>query len=355
MKISTPGRICLFGEHQDYLGLPIIASAISKRISIEGSKRNDKFINIDMPDLNTSDSFEIAEQLSYKLERDYLRSSFNIMLRQGFSFSNGFDCVVHGDIPINSGTSSSSALIVSWINFLSRMSDQAIELTQEKIAELAYQSEVLEFTEPGGMMDHYSTSVGNLIWLESVPKINLKKMTSKLGAFVLGNSKEPKDTKDILARVKVGVINIVNEIAKKHPEFSLQTIQNSDLSKYQNELSSDQFSLLKGTVRNRDITYQAYKQLTQSTIDHNKIGELMNEHQAVLRDVCRISTNKIDRMIDGALNAGALGAKINGSGGGGCMFAYAPENTERVVEAVKSISGEAWIIKIDEGTKVEVF
>ncbi|HAO48430.1 MAG TPA: GHMP kinase, partial [Runella sp.] len=41
MKISTPGRICLFGEHQDYLGLPVVAAAISRRISIEGGKSSD--------------------------------------------------------------------------------------------------------------------------------------------------------------------------------------------------------------------------------------------------------------------------------------------------------------------------
>ena len=46
LKISTPGRVCLFGEHQDYLQLPIVACAISLRISIEGTRRNDKLINI---------------------------------------------------------------------------------------------------------------------------------------------------------------------------------------------------------------------------------------------------------------------------------------------------------------------
>ena len=36
MHISTPGRICLFGEHQDYLGLPVIAMAISLRANLKG-------------------------------------------------------------------------------------------------------------------------------------------------------------------------------------------------------------------------------------------------------------------------------------------------------------------------------
>ena len=46
MKIITPGRICLFGEHQDYLGLPVIALAISLRSSITATKRRDKKIII---------------------------------------------------------------------------------------------------------------------------------------------------------------------------------------------------------------------------------------------------------------------------------------------------------------------
>ena len=57
-------------------------------------------------------------------------------------------------------------------------------------------------------------------------------------------------------------------------------------------------------------------------------------------------------MMDAAQNAGALGGKINGSGGGGCMFAYAPENPEPVAEAIESVGGKAYIIHSDEGTKV---
>ncbi len=35
------------------------------------------------------------------------------------------------------------------------------------------------------------------------------------------------------------------------------------------------------------------------------------------------------------LDAGAYGAKINGSGGGGCMFAYAPASPEKVKAAIE--------------------
>jgi galactokinase len=81
-----------------------------------------------------------------------------------------------------------------------------------------------------------------------------------------------------------------------------------------------------------------------------KLGSLLNEHQVNLREHKRISTPKIDRMIEGALEAGALGAKINGSGGGGCMFAYAPKDPEKVVAAIEKEGGKAYIITVDKGT-----
>jgi galactokinase len=107
--------------------------------------------------------------------------------------------------------------------------------------------------------------------------------------------------------------------------------------------------LLEGTLRNRDITLEAKSLLSWDVPDGRAVGSLMNEHQSVLRDVLGISTPKIDRMIDAALAAGALGAKINGSGGGGCMFAYAPDSPERVAEAIELEGGTATIMRVDRG------
>lgn len=57
----------------------------------------------------------------------------------------------------------------------------------------------------------------------------------------------------------------------------------------------------------------------------------------------------IDRVLETALNAGALGGKINGSGGGDCMFAYAPGHAGAGAEAIERQGGAAYIIRADEG------
>ena len=354
LKISTPGRVCLFGEHQDYLHLPVVAAAISLRISIIGKRRNDNMVNISLPNISSNESFNIADPVVYTEERDYFKSSYKVLLRNSFTFSSGFECTVDGKIPINAGTSSSSALIVTWINFLARMSDQAVILPPKQLARYAYEAEVLEFSEPGGMMDQYSTSFGGIISIDFFPDTNVTKFDTKLKTFVLGNSHQPKDTKYILSNVKYRILSVDKKLRNMDSKFSLLDVKLDDLNQFKNYLTNSEFILLEGTINNRDITKIARIELSKINPDHKIIGNLLNEHQEVLRDVLGISTPKIDRMIEAALNAGAYGAKINGSGGGGCMFAYTPEDSEEVKTAIEGCSGEAFIIISDTGSREDL-
>ena len=85
MEISTPGRICLFGEHQDYLGLPIIAMAISLRSYIKGDKATNKQVTIRKPDLDHTESF-FLDDLEYDNPRDYFKSGIKVCMNEGLSF-----------------------------------------------------------------------------------------------------------------------------------------------------------------------------------------------------------------------------------------------------------------------------
>ncbi len=353
IKVSTPGRICLFGEHQDYLGLPVIAAAISRRVSIEGSTKNEAKATIHLPNINRSLHFDIFPEMPYQSKRDYFRSALNILQRKGFTFKNGINCTVDGNIPINSGTSSSSALLVNWIHFLSRIADNPKPLSPEEIAEIAYRAEVVEFKEAGGMMDHYSTACGNIIYLQSTPIIKVENLKPKLGTFVLGDSREPKDTVGLIKRVKGGVLVALEKIKKEFPNFSLFTANFNDLSNFKHLLTFEEQELISGNIDNHRILNKALNLLKSDNFEDNLLGELLNHHQFNLRENLKISTPKIDKMIQASLDAGALGGKINGSGGGGCMFVYAPENPEKVAQAIENQGGKAYIITVDEGTRLE--
>ena len=347
MEITTPGRICLFGEHSDYLRLPIIAMAISLRAKISGQKRTDNQVIIYQPDINETETFSLKD-LRYTKPRDYFKSCIKTCQNEGLVFSSGFECEVSSEIPIRAGASSSSAINVSWIHFLSKMADNPIEWTQEKIGELTYQAESTEFNEPGGMMDQYTTAMGHIIHLESEPHISIQSLNPELGSFVLGDSEQPKDTMGILKRLNDSRVEILNTLRAKNPTINIHTMNNdTNLS----DLNKEQRKMYKGTVQNRNLLRKALVELKKNKPNYQLIGTLLTELHVVLRDIFYISTPKIESMLEAALSAGALGGKITGSGGGGCMFAYAPAHPEKVAEAIEQAGGKAYIVHSDNGTR----
>ena len=348
MIVSSPGRICLFGEHQDYLGLPVIAASISLRVTIEGQPREDMIVTVDLPDVGGEETFSMEGDLAYTKAADYFKSGINTMRKDGFTFSNGCDCLVKGNIPVQAGTSSSSAMVVSWINFLSAMSDQAEELEASVLADLAYRAEVQEFDEAGGMMDHYTSAVGGVVYIASEPEMVVEKLSCRLGSFVLGDSLEKKDTQAVLSRSKERVIDLVFKIQSENRDFSLHTAISHEVTEIEN-LSEEEMTLLTETFLNRDITSEGLDLLNED-INEIRLGDLLNRQHAILRDTLGVSTDKIETMLEAAIGAGAHGGKINGSGGGGCMFAYAPDSAEEVAAAIKQAGGKAYIVHVDKGS-----
>ena len=202
LNVSAPGRLCLLGEHQDYFGLSIIAGAIDRRISISGTPRADSLLSISCPDIDERDEFDPHEVLPYDKERDYLRSTVNVLRRTGLDFPSGRDIVIRGNIPINSGTASSSALVVAWVRFLLENGEDARAADPAAVAELAFDSEVAEFGEPGGKMDHYASAFGGIVSIHFGDKMRFEQLNNPLKTFVLADSMQRKNTTGTLGFIK---------------------------------------------------------------------------------------------------------------------------------------------------------
>jgi len=353
LQVSSPGRICLFGEHQDYLGLAIIAAAVDLRITISGRRRSDKKFVIELPDIGEREEFSSDQEIPYAKKRDYLKSAVNIHRRQGLPLT-GWDCLVRGTIPINAGTSSSSALVVAWNKFLLEAAGDERAKIPEEIAELGYLTEVAEFKEPGGRMDHYTSALGGAVWIQFDEPMKLKRLENPLQTFVLANSREKKDTTGTLGFIKSHVLEGVARIRGHIPGFNLKSPMTQDVLAEIERLEADDRRLLHGSLMTRDLTREGVELFQARPFDHQKFGALLTAQHTILRDNLRISTPKIERMMHAALDAGAFGAKINGSGGGGCMFAYAPVDPDKVAAAVEREGGQPFIVRVDEGVRREV-
>ena len=109
----------------------------------------------------------------------------------------------------------------------------------------------------------------------------------------------------------------------------------------------------EGAIKNHHYTKLALKEFQKPTLDLKKIGELMNAHHVVLRDLLKITVPRIDAMINAALKAGAYGAKIVGSGGGGSIVVLAePGNEAPIVDAILAAGAiQAYTVTVDPGVR----
>jgi galactokinase len=356
LRVSAPGRLCLFGEHQDFLDLSVIALAIDLDITITAAPAGNGSLRLRLPDIGQEDLFSV-EGREYRHARDYLPAVVRVLRAEGYELP-GLEATVRGTIPINSGTSSSSALVVAWTALLlAAATGESPE--PATVARLAHRAEVLEFSEPGGMMDHYTSAVGGLLHIDCGEPLALTPLPAALDGFVLADSLVRKETTAMLLRTRVFVREAVALLRAQYPDFDLRRTPWEEISDYADRLPERQRRPLRAQFINRDLCQSARALLESGAVDRRsedreRLGEMLTEHQAQLRDGIEISHPRLDALLEAAVAAGALGGKLNGSGGGGAIFVYAPGRQTEVAAALARAGGKPFIVSPRGGVTVEI-
>ena len=332
------------------MGFPVIAAAIDLTIHIEGEIGEGDRIALKLLDMNESIAFS-TRRFTYTREKDYFKGAVRVLQRKGLFSEKSIRAEVSGTIPIQAGTSSSSALVVAWIGFLlqSTGDPRGCLKDREAVGELAYLSEVEEFNESGGRMDQYTSAIGGIVHIDFRAGTTASPLPVHLREFVLGDSLQPKDTQRTLKRIRDGQESGLEEL-RGHLRFDDPfTLKYPDVEHDLSKVSAARRPYARAVLLNHWITDQAESELLKNGPRTARLIDLMNLHHRTLRDDLNISTKKIESMIEAAMNAGALAAKINGSGEGGCMFALCPGKQEEVADAIRRAGGEAYVINIGSG------
>ena len=89
IKVQAPARICFFGDHQDYLNLPVIAGTINRFIHIEGELINEKSYSIHLVDIEEFRTIDLNNKIKKIQNGDYLLSVLEVLKKAGFFFNQG--------------------------------------------------------------------------------------------------------------------------------------------------------------------------------------------------------------------------------------------------------------------------
>ena len=297
---SAPGKIFLFGEHAVVYGKTAIACAIDLRAYVTVDAASSVQMkgpggNIDLNPRKHPYIYAVVEKF------------------KELTTVTGVSIDIHSDIPVGSGLGSSAAVTIATIKALDAF--YRTNLSLDEIAVMGHQVET-EVQGRASPTDTFVSTFGGMVQIPDRRKLGFYDML-----IVVGNTGKFSSTRKIVSNVAA--------LRERHPAVIGQIMDTiSDISKTGIEyIRADDF---------------------------HTVGELMNINQGLL-DSIGVGSKELSELIYASRKAGALGSKITGAGGGGCMIALCEhKNLSRVAHSIKRAGGDSFICRTSSsGVRIE--
>jgi mevalonate kinase len=320
---SAPAKVILFGEHFVVYGEPAIVSAIDKRAYANAELRNDKRLYLRSVNLNLAGCFENgffkveqgdAKEAQLKLEP--LKRVVEKVL-EIYGENIGLNIEVSSTVPVAAGLGSSAAVAAAVAAAVGALLN--LKMSKEDVFRISFEAEKIVHGTPSGVDPTISTFGGSLVFQKDT---GFKPLDVKADIpLVIGDTGVSRSTRVQVAKVR--------DLKDKYPQIVEPIIRAA-----------------------REIVLRAIEALKEG--DLKTLGDLMNLNHALLYGL-GVSDESLEWLINAARKAGALGAKLTGAGGGGCMIAMVEKDRfEQVLEAIQRAGGRSFIAKkTDEGVRIE--
>lgn len=321
-RSSVPGRICLAGESLDWmLNGSSIVGAIDLRthVVIRELPVNTNSVAIRSEELEKRGKVVSNSELSsYGDENiNHFQAALKVFSSTGMELSP-ISIEAKSHLPIRAGVSSSAALILATLASLQQY--YGTNFTRQELCFLAHQAENSELETGSGFMDFYACALGGVRYLNCSTG---PPYTEEGGDFtgikiVLVDTLVPHETKKFISSKR-----------QRYIEGEPHIVKYADLT----EKVVEEIKLL----------------LTQFADNVETIGEYVYKCHTYLRDYMHCSTELLDQCVEVCMQNGACGAKLTGTGMGGCMFALTTEDsTPAILHKLLALPAKARVVNFSE-------
>ena len=226
-------------------------------------------------------------------------------------FKKGLEIHHDGDLPARSGLGSSSSFTVGFINAIAAMKGDMIP--KEELAKQAIHVEQTLLGEPVGYQDQILAAHGGF------NKVTFHKNSSFEVSPMVIESDKVSQIEDHLMLFFTGISRYSADVAQS---------QVNNLKKKEKEL-----------FKMRSMVDEAIRALSSNNGFINDFGNMLHETWICKRELSdKVTTTFIDETYQAARDAGAMGGKILGAGGGGfILFFVKPENQQSVKKALSKL------------------
>ena len=348
---SAPGRVNLIGEHTDYSGGFRLPIATQWRTSVAAEPRDDDLVVIrsrQQPGEVRTTLHEIAPGQPSGWAA-YVAGVLGVLRDDRLPLS-GVHLVIDGDIPLGAGLSSSAALCCATALAVDDLFGLALDRVQ--LALIAQRAENEFVGVPCGLMDQLSA-----MFAEPEHALFLDTRSLAYEHVPFDPSAQGLELLIVDSGIRHALANseyadrrrTVQEIAATLGVPALRDVGVDDLGAAEQRLPDEvKRRRLRHVVTENARVLEAVRLLRVGRVAD--MGPLLLASHASLRDDFEVSTPELDAIVDAAMSAGALGARLTGGGFGGFVIVLAP--ADRVAPITAAV-GPARSFRPSHGARLE--
>jgi galactokinase len=346
----APGRVNLIGEHTDYNGGLVLPFAIGRSVEVAAAARTDRVVEFCSRQAPADPVVADLGAIAPGVVPGWAAYAAGVVfgLREAGQLNQGVSLFVDSDLPQGAGLASSAALECAVAGCLSDLTGS--ELSRADLARVAWRAENEFVGMPCGIMDQ--TAV----------------MLCKPGHALLLDCRTGESQDVLLEPAAAGLDLMIIDTGVRRElaggEYAARRRECDEAARLLGvdslrEAAGHSFAMAPGTGETLDVLDDpVLRRRVRHVVSENarveEAVELMGEGRLAdcgplltgshrsLRDDFEVSWPEADLVVEAALRAGALGARMTGAGFGGCVLVLARHDASAAVgDAVRAAFAEA--------------
>ncbi len=292
------GKVILLGEHAAVYGRHALAVPIEDAVRVS-VREGAPGVRLAIPDWGIDDAWTARGTVP-----EGAAAVAALVMKELGAEHAGYDIRVTSRIPIGMGLGSSAAFAVAVIRAFAAL--QSREMTDLETDRLAFRCEQLTHGTPSGIDNNIATFGEPVLYSKGQTRTKPIPLSEPL-PLVVAASSQRGSTKAMVAGVR---------------------------DRYEKD------SVLYETIFNEidEMSVAAAAAIAERDFAH--LGAMMNVCHGFL-NALQVSTPELEAMVATAREAGAIGAKLTGAGGGGSIVALCPG---KVTEVAAALEASGWSI-----------
>jgi galactokinase len=331
----APGRVNLIGEHTDYNGGFVLPMAIDRHTQIAAAPNDSNTITLRstaVDEIMRIDLTRPVETADRGCWTNYPRGVLAGFIAEGYELP-GFDALIHSDVPLGGGLSSSASLEVALATLLEAIVGQRLDPVRK--AELCREAEHAYAQVPCGLMDQFICTLARenhvlLLdcrsqqseWIELAdPAVSVLIVKTNVRHQLAGGEYAVRRSQCAEAAKVMGVP-------------SLREATREDMERTRGRMERTLYRRARHVLCENNRTLKAARSIRDR--DWLEVGQLMYSSHESLQEDFEVSCAELDAVVEIAQNigpqGGVFGCRMTGGGFGGCAVALIETRAQQSIE-----------------------